>query len=65
LPSAAFAEADLLLDRWTAAVWGEDVVDTRPRWVRRYWQERARRAQLPVRPAEPRAASAGKETGEQ
>ena len=62
-PVAAFAEADLLLDRWTAAVWGEDVVDTRPRLVRRYWQERARRAQLPDRPAGPREAPTHKEVG--
>ena len=38
----AFAEADELLERWTAEV-GEPA-DVRPWWVRRYWRERDERA---------------------
>ena len=34
-PAAAFAEADELLAKWTAAVAGRVGRDTRPTWVRR------------------------------
>lgn len=47
-PAEAFAEADRLLDRWTEAAWRDEVMDTRPRWVRRYWRVRAERARLPA-----------------
>ncbi len=40
----AFAQADELLERWRLEL-GE-LPDTRPWWVRRYWQERNRRAGL-------------------
>lgn len=40
----AFAEADELLDRWTASVDARVRADRRPWWVRRYWKERNRRA---------------------
>jgi secernin len=53
---AAFAEADRLLERWTAAVSAQvGDRDTRPAWARRYWQKRAERAGLPAfgAPAEP------------
>jgi secernin len=52
-PASAFAEADRLLTRWTNAVWSrdaDDVTDTRPGWVRRYWRIRNERAGLPTRP---------------
>jgi secernin len=55
-PAAAFAEADELLARWTAAVTAQiGDRDTRPAWARRYWQKRAERAGLPApgAPAEP------------
>lgn len=48
IPAAAFAEADELLARWTAAVAaGVGGHDTRPAWARRYWQKRNSRAGLP------------------
>ena len=49
-PEEAFAEADRLLRGWTDAVWSgalDDVADTRPPWVRRYWRIRNDRAGLP------------------
>ncbi len=46
-PRTAFAEADELTARWTAAVVGASGRDLRPSWVRRYWQVRDRRAGLP------------------
>ncbi len=47
-PAAAFAEADELLARWTAAVAaGVGSRDTRPAWARRYWRTRNARAGLP------------------
>ena len=46
-PGEAFAEVDRMLERWTADLAGESIVDRRPRWVRRYWAERNRRAALP------------------
>jgi secernin len=42
----AVADADELLDRWTARVDAETAVDRRPPWVRRYWRVRDRRAGL-------------------
>ncbi len=48
-PADAFTEADQLLERWTDAVWGTEIGDTRPAWARRYWRVRNRRAQLPAR----------------
>jgi dipeptidase len=55
--AAAFAEADRLLARWTAAVCDEvPGRDTRPAWARRYWTTRDRRAGMPG--ASRRAASA-------
>jgi secernin len=48
-PAAAFAEADELLAKWTAAVCAQTAGrDMRPTWVRRYWGKRAQRAGLPV-----------------
>jgi secernin len=47
-PAAAFAEADELLAKWTAAVAGRVGRDMRPTWVRRYWARRDERAGLPV-----------------
>ena len=44
----AFAEGDRLLEAWTAALGEAPSPDRRPRWVRRYWEERDRRAHLPV-----------------
>jgi dipeptidase len=44
--AAAFAEADSLLARWTDAVLGESGRDTRPAYVRRYWNKRNARAGL-------------------
>ena len=56
-PAAAFAEADELLARWTAAVTVRVAgPDTRPAWARRYWQKRNTRARLPGRAA-PRATA--------
>ena len=47
-PTAAFAEAEELLARWTAAVAaGLDGRDTRPSWTSRYWQKRNALARLP------------------
>jgi hypothetical protein len=45
-PAKAFAEGDLMLDRWTARVEAEVARDTRPLTVRRYWRARDRRAEL-------------------
>jgi secernin len=51
-PAAAFAEADEMLARWTAAVAARPGRrDTRPAWARRYWQKRNARAGLPSRAA--------------
>ena len=51
-PAAAFAEADELLARWTAAVAARPGSrDTRPAWARRYWQKRNTRAGLPSQAA--------------
>jgi hypothetical protein len=50
-PLAAFAEADSLLARWTETVRAESSADHRPRFVRRYWSVRDRRAQFPSQPA--------------
>ena len=49
--AAALAEADDLLERWTALV--EDAVgsDVRPPWVRHYWRVRDRRAGMAGEPA--------------
>ncbi|HEC09649.1 MAG TPA: peptidase U34 [Acidimicrobiales bacterium] len=47
----AFAEADRLLDRWTAALpVGAGHGDTRPWWMRRYWEKRSRAAGMPSVP---------------
>lgn len=47
-PSAAFAEADQLLARWTAAVAAElGDRDIRPLWTRKYWRKRNARAVMP------------------
>jgi secernin len=46
-PSAeAFAEADRLLEEWTARVLAQNVPDLRPGFVRRYWAKRNARAGL-------------------
>ena len=53
-PPCAFAEAEGLLRAWTDAAWSsapDDVADTRPPWVRRYWRIRNERAGLPSAPA--------------
>ena len=48
-PADAFAEADELLAHWSAAVAaGLGGRDTRPAWVRGYWQRRNKRAGLPA-----------------
>jgi secernin len=47
-PTTAFAEADELLAKWTAAVAGRVGRDMRPTWVRRYWAKRDERAGLPA-----------------
>lgn len=39
-PEAAFREADLLLERWSRELGRGEIADTRPWYVRRYWQER-------------------------
>ncbi len=44
--AAAFAEADRLLEGWLGAL-PPDLADRRPRFVRRYWGVRDRRAHLP------------------
>ena len=46
-PSTAFAEGDRLLEAWTDRVADAAGPDTRPRYVRRYWRIRDRRAGLP------------------
>lgn len=45
-PARAFAEADELTARWLAEVDAHVGSDTRPAYVRRYWQKRADRAGL-------------------
>jgi dipeptidase len=45
-PAAAFADGDRLLAEWTVAVAAEDVPDTRPLLVRRFWRRRNRLAHL-------------------
>ena len=45
-PAAAFAEADALLERWTARVLAEPRADTRPWFARRYWAARNRASGL-------------------
>ena len=45
-PAVAFAEGDRLLAQWTVEVASEDVPDTRPILVRRYWSRRDRLAHL-------------------
>lgn len=40
----SFAEADRLLERWTASVAGHRADDTRPLWTRRYWRIRDERS---------------------
>jgi secernin len=47
-PATAFAEADALAERWLADVEVADAPDTRPAYVRRYWQKRDGRARLRV-----------------
>ncbi len=44
--SEAFAEADVLLQRWTLAL-PALAGDTRPWWMRRYWEKRSRTAGMP------------------
>lgn len=46
-PREAFAEGDVLLERWTRAVANGVGADVRPRTVRRHWQARDARAELP------------------
>jgi secernin len=46
-PSAAFMEADEVTSRWIEAVHAADGPDRRPRWARRYWEARDRRAGMP------------------
>lgn len=47
-PRDAFAEADRRLESWTASVLAQTVADTRPAFVRRYWEKRNARAAMPV-----------------
>ena len=47
-PAVAFTEADQLTARWLAEVEAADAPDTRPRYIRRYWQKRDDRAGLAV-----------------
>jgi dipeptidase len=54
-PAEAFVEADELLRRWTKDVGHGERRDTRPRWARRYWETRNRRAGLPTDPVTPEA----------
>jgi hypothetical protein len=42
----AFAEADRLLERWTAQVSAHSGDDRRPPWTRRYWRIRDERSHL-------------------
>jgi dipeptidase len=58
-PADAFAEADRLLARWTDAAWADEIADTRPAWVRRYWRVRAERAGLPSSPVPAAGANPG------
>ncbi len=51
--SAAFAEADAYLARWTERVAAHVSTDARPVWVRRYWRARDARAGLPGGPVSP------------
>jgi len=44
----AFAEGDRLLGEWHDRVTVEKAGDTRPRWARRYWRVRNRRAGITV-----------------
>jgi hypothetical protein len=44
--TAAFVEADRLLESWKARVTAASTKDLRPRWARRYWRVRNRRAKL-------------------
>jgi len=46
-PSAAFVEADDATSRWIDAVRVAGGPDRRPRWTRRYWDARDRRAGMP------------------
>jgi dipeptidase len=45
-PASAFAEAERLREEWEGRVAREANSDTRPRYVRRYWKKRNRRARL-------------------
>jgi dipeptidase len=50
-PSAAFAEGERRLAAWTARVLdaaGSAPLDTRPRYVQRYWAKRDARAEMPA-----------------
>ena len=59
-PAAAFREADQLLERWTAKLASRPGSrDTRPAWVRRYWQNRDTRAALHWPAAGTAASAAG------
>jgi dipeptidase len=49
----AFAEADALLERWTARVVDEAGADRRPRLTRRYWRIRDERSRPAARGADP------------
>lgn len=46
-PAEAFAQADLLVERWTQDVEAASTTDGRPNFVRRYWAKRNRSANLP------------------
>jgi secernin len=46
--AGAVAEAETLLERWTAAVAATVERDVRPPWVRRYWRVRGHRAGMSV-----------------
>ncbi len=46
--AAAFAEADVLLTKWTEAVAAVECGDVRPVWTRGYWKKRNRRAGLDI-----------------
>ena len=45
-PASAFAEAERLLEDWEQRVARKSGADTRPRFARRYWKKRNRRADL-------------------
>jgi secernin len=49
-PAEAFAEGDRRLARWSERVSAVASRDVRPRWARRYWDVRSRRAGLPTEP---------------